>query len=124
VETEARVNWQLIANLVDLVFGTAFGWAFVLRYHRNYPWRNTPTGRHIMSFSGITTLFYTLYLARTLADGGTAPGTAPTVFNLVRLVLFTGMTCVIVQRYFKLHSNIVEDRLAALGLREGEDEST
>ena len=115
------MNWQLAINLIDLVVGTAFGWAFILRYHRNYPWREHDTGRHIMSWSMIATLFYTLYLVRTLSDANTAPGTALNTFNLIRLVLFTAFTIVIVQRYFKLHGNIVEDRMAALALNEGKD---
>jgi hypothetical protein len=121
VEEEARVNWQLIANLIDLTVGTAFGWAFVIRYHLNYPWRDNETGRHIMSWSMITVLFYTIYLVRTLLDVDTAPGTSPTVFNYVRLALLTSFTYVIVQRYFKLHGNIIEDRMSALALKEGKD---
>jgi len=121
------VKVVMVFNLVWLILGTIFGWAFIIRYHLNYPWRLNNTGRHIMSWSMIATMFYTLYLVRTIADFDSAPGSAPTVFNLVRFALFTAFTYVIVQRYFKLHGNIIEDRIRALDetsrRNEGADET-
>jgi hypothetical protein len=96
------MSWLLLGNLIDLVVGTIAGWSFLVLYTKRYDWYRDEVGRHLVAFSGVATLFYTLYLGRTVAaiftTGFNAPGEAVTGFNIFRFFLFTAFTIVMVWR--------------------------
>lgn len=93
------MNWFVVVNLILLVIGAVAGWGFIIAYTLRYNWWTTDLGAHLISFSGVATLFYTLYLVRTLQDADSAPGTTQSAFNLIRLLLFALLTVVMVWRF-------------------------
>jgi uncharacterized membrane protein YbhN (UPF0104 family) len=92
------MNWLGWLNLAELIIGTAAGGAFMVLYTVRYRWWRDEFGKHLMSFSAIAWLFYAFYLVVTLARPETAPGNSTSPTALVRFVLFSVLTVVIVWR--------------------------
>ncbi len=92
----------VLISLIELIIGTVAGVWFVVLYSIRTPWWHEEHRAHLFTFSANTAAFYLLYLGRTVADPSTGPGATPSVFNTVRMVLFTIMTAAIVWRLILL----------------------
>jgi len=79
-----------VANWVLLGVGWIAGAVFLAWYTKRFGWWRNEFSAHLASFSIVVELFYSLFLARPLFD--------PTVFQWVRLGLFTALTAVVVWR--------------------------